>query len=205
MNPAHELFSEERLVEVLAVATTTSAETIVDETVKAVEAFEAGGGRTDDVTVVATRFHGAPVSEVAELKITAKNHLSEIARVITCFEGLAERYKLPVAVNRKTKTIIDEVLNNVICYAYEDGSEQEIVVRLTRTEDEMTVAFEDSGAEFDPLAQKAPDTESSIIDREVGGLGIFLVRKLSDGIHYSRRDSRNVLTVSMRLEQEDTA
>ncbi len=151
------------------------------------------------------RFHGAPVSEVWELKITAKNRLSEIARLVTCFEEFADRHELPVAVNRKTKTIIDEVLNNVICYAYEDDSEQDIVVRLTKTEDEMTVAFEDSGAPFDPLAHKDPDTESGIIDRKSGGLGIFLVRKLSDDINYSRRDDRNVLTVSMRLEQEGTA
>jgi serine/threonine-protein kinase RsbW len=90
---------------------------------------------------------------------------------------------------------LEEILNNIISYAYTDSREHEIKVRLSAQPGEIRAEVEDDGQPFNPLEAPEPDTAKSLEERTIGGLGIHLVRKLMDDIEYKRQGERNFLSM----------
>jgi serine/threonine-protein kinase RsbW len=80
------------------------------------------------------------------------------------------------------------------------GSAPLVEVSLLRAPGSVTMTVEDDGPEFDPLSLPPPDVAASLAAREVGGLGVFLVRKLMDTVSYARIAGRNQLRMSKRLD-----
>ena len=95
---------------------------------------------------------------------------------------------------------IDELLANIASYAYGAGK-GEVTVRLDFEADTRTasITFIDSGIPYDPSGKPDPDVTLAAEEREVGGLGIFLVKKTMDDMAYVRRDGHNVLTIFKRI------
>lgn len=89
---------------------------------------------------------------------------------------------------------IDEVVANICLYAYQQPP-GELTVRVASGQGRFAVDFVDEGVPFDPLTAEEPEISADIADRDVGGLGIFLVRRLIDEVHYRRDGSRNILTL----------
>lgn len=86
-----------------------------------------------------------------------------------------------------------EILANIDSYAYENGGEVEIVT--SRRENRMIIAFRDRGKPFDPMSVASPDITAPLSEREPGGLGIFIVRKLMSDVRYEYIDGQNILTI----------
>ncbi len=129
------------------------------------------------------------------LEIILKNDLTEIDRLNQDFMVFAKKYDLPKAICRKMRLVFDELLNNVISYAYHDQREHLIGVKIGLHDDRLMITIEDDGGPFNPFSLAAPDTELSIEERRIGGLGIHLVRNLMDKVGYQRRIDRNVVTL----------
>ncbi|MDP4025130.1 ATP-binding protein [Methylobacterium sp. NEAU 140] len=92
---------------------------------------------------------------------------------------------------------LDEVLTNIVLYAYGDGQAHEIVVRVEADRTGLTVEVRDDGLPFDPTAAAAPAAlDADLDDRPIGGLGLHFVRTLFDTVAYSRARGWNVLTLS---------
>lgn len=201
MDGKDNLFSEERLVSLLKDAHLDTAENVVNATLSAVRTFETGAEQTDDVTVLAFRFHGSSeASTIVRKQIEIENDLSEIARVTEAFETFANENDIPMPTAMKFNIVFDDLLNNVISYAFRDGAEHQIKVEMKLLGERLTVIITDDGIPFDPLSVEAPDTELPLEDREVGGLGIHLVKSLVDDVSYRRRIDRNVITLTHHLE-----
>ena len=92
---------------------------------------------------------------------------------------------------------IDELFSNVVRYS--GSSNMKLILNVN--EDVLTakLTFIDEGVEYDPLKKTDPDVSLSAEDREIGGLGIFLVKKIMDGVEYKRDGQKNVLTVVKKL------
>jgi anti-sigma regulatory factor (Ser/Thr protein kinase) len=88
----------------------------------------------------------------------------------------------------------EEIVMNVTSYAYPEGSDGFLDVDIQKT-DRITIRFEDGGVPFNPLEQKKPDTNLSWMERRIGGLGIFLIRRKMDDVRYVYEDYRNKLTI----------
>jgi anti-sigma regulatory factor (Ser/Thr protein kinase) len=98
--------------------------------------------------------------------------------------------------------VMEEVVVNVINYAYPQGEPGNIeVCYAIEGPGKLFVQVSDAGREFDPLAKDPPDLRLGLADRPIGGLGIFLVKRIARSIAYNRVDNRNVL--SFRLETDD--
>ena len=95
----------------------------------------------------------------------------------------------------------EEIVMNVTSYAYPDGSEGYLDVEIAKTEDRIVIRFKDGGKPFNPLEQKKPDTKLSWIQRSIGGLGIYLVTKTMDNVHYAYLDNQNVFTIEKLIKQ----
>ncbi|MEE8350848.1 MAG: SpoIIE family protein phosphatase, partial [Rhodospirillales bacterium] len=198
----NQLFSEDRLKKLLQAGKSDDPVATINNTLAAVRKFEGGVEQTDDITVLGLEFHGHSKAAVLEkLQIVIKNQFPEIAAVNEKFGRFADKSGIPAAVAGKFKLIFDDLLNNVISYAYSDDSEHDIEVRMELAGERLTVTVTDDGAPFNPLNMEAPDTGLSLEDRDAGGLGIHLVRNLVDDVSYQRRIDKNILTMVKHLEQ----
>ena len=92
----------------------------------------------------------------------------------------------------------EEIIMNVTSYAYPEDAEGFLDVDIQKT-DRMTIRFEDGGAPFNPLEQEKPDTGLSWEKRRIGGLGIFLLRRMMDDVRYAYVDHKNVLTIEKKI------
>jgi len=131
--------------------------------------------------------------------------LPEIAAVNENFEAFAEEFGVPRPIIMKFNLMFDEVLNNVISYAYSDDGDHDIEVRMELAGERLIVTIADDGVPFNPLSLATPRTDLALEDREIGGMGIHLVRNLIDDVTYHRRIDRNVLTLMSHLQQKDNA
>jgi len=93
----------------------------------------------------------------------------------------------------------DEAASNIIEHAYEGVRDGVLNVSCGVRNDAIIIIMIDYGEPFDPAAVPLPDLKADLSERKIGGLGIFLMRKLMDEVHYeTRRDKSNVLTMSKR-------
>ena len=92
----------------------------------------------------------------------------------------------------------EEIVMNVTTYAYPEGADGFLDVDIQKT-DRITIRFEDGGVPFNPLEQKAPDTNLSWKQRHIGGLGIYLVIKKMDAVRYAYENNKNILTIQKQL------
>jgi len=94
--------------------------------------------------------------------------------------------------------VFEELFANIANYAYPDGNGK-VLIDVFREGTRAVLRFTDNGFAFDPLAKDDPDISLGIEDRPIGGLGIFLSRKLSDSITYKRENEQNILTVEKEI------
>ena len=90
---------------------------------------------------------------------------------------------------------IENMLNNIITYAYSDEDEHNIEIKVELSGDRLTVSITDDGIPFNPFGVETPDTGLSLEERKIGGLGVHLVRKVMDKVSYQRRIDKNVITL----------
>ena len=115
----------------------------------------------------------------------------------------AEELGLPTETNGKLELVMEELVVNVIHYAYPDG-QGELEVHCLMEESlprRFCVRLRDWGAPFNPLASEMPNTELDVEDRPVGGLGIFLAEQMADSIKYERKHDSNVLIFCLDLPE----
>ena len=97
--------------------------------------------------------------------------------------------------NNNINIAVEEVFVNIAHYAYPSG-EGDVFMSLSASPENFVMEFRDSGTPYDPLSRNDPDTTLSAEEREIGGLGIFMVKQLMDGVDYRYEDESNVLTIT---------
>ncbi|MBR1751586.1 MAG: ATP-binding protein [Ruminococcus sp.] len=133
-----------------------------------------------------------------ELTVSAdKDRLDE---VIAFVDGFLEELDCPVKIQMKLELAVEEIFVNIASYAYENG-EGKVHITLDADKDRkaVTFVFKDSGIKYDPLSKADPDVSLSAEQRQIGGLGIFLTKKIADAIKYEYIDGSNVLTIEKSL------
>lgn len=95
----------------------------------------------------------------------------------------------------------EEIFVNIVNYAYGGGPGEVAVVCRQEPAGFLEIEFQDKGKPFDPLRQAPPDITSDAQHRQVGGMGIPLVRAFADHVAYRRNQDRNILTLRKRIKQ----
>ena len=91
----------------------------------------------------------------------------------------------------KTKVCVEEYLVNLISHGFGDSEKHLIHINITRTKDSLYIEMMDDGEAFNPLEVAAPDIEMAAEEREVGGLGIHIIRNYMDELSYESGDQIN--------------
>lgn len=95
---------------------------------------------------------------------------------------------------------IDEIFSNISRYAYSTGEGEATVLLDTESiPGSVSVSFIDGGTPYNPLSTKEPATDLPVEEREIGGLGIYIVKKTMDEIRYDYKDGKNILTIVKKI------
>lgn len=126
------------------------------------------------------------------LEIESKNeNLNLVQNYVSNFmkeNGFNENDKMKVDV------IVEEVFINICSYAY-NGSTGPCVIELKYDENKIIITFKDKGGQYDPLKRKDPDITLEAEDRPIGGLGIYMTKKMMDEVSYKYENNTNILTI----------
>src|SRR3954469_18228958 len=131
------------------------------------------------------------------IKISANVH--EIERLNRLIRQFGELHDLPGRALYAVNLALDEVVSNIVLYGCDGSNDAPIVINMEVRGTELMATVEDSGREFDPLSLPPPDLNAPLDQRQVGGLGIHLMRSLMDAVEYRRHDSKNLLTMRKRV------
>ena len=133
-----------------------------------------------------------------ELTIAAK--VENIEAVTDFVNEQLEALDCPMKAQMQIDIAIDELFGNIAHYAY-NPEIGKATVRVEVIEDPLAVVitFIDKGVPYDPLAKADPDTTLSAEEREIGGLGIYMVKKCMDEITYDYKDGQNILKIKKRI------
>lgn len=104
----------------------------------------------------------------------------------------------PPKIVRNFSIAVDEIFSNIINYAY-SPSKGDAVIRVGIVGNVAKLEFEDSGKKYNPLEKDDPDTTKSADEREIGGLGIFMVKNIMDLVAYRYENGKNILTMEKSI------
>ena len=180
-NKRHEQYSEERMMQELRDERKQglSPRHLVNAMQAGVEAFREGAEQSDDLTMLVVRYQ-TPA-------LIMRNDIEQIPTLSEWIEGLG----IPAELNMPVNLALEEIVSNVMLYAYPHSSGR-VTVEHTAP---LIFTITDSGIPFDPTRQKEADITLSAEERPIGGLGIHLVRQIMDEVQYERVEDKNVLTL----------
>jgi anti-sigma regulatory factor (Ser/Thr protein kinase) len=127
------------------------------------------------------------------------SNAAQLAALSRFLRDFWSEFNLPAAEALNFELALEEVFINVVMHGSDAAKVPSVEVSLTLVDSEVTLSVEDDGEPFDPLSLPAPDVTASLEGRRVGGLGVFLVRRVMDSVSYQRRGTINQLRMTKSL------
>ncbi|MBO6054207.1 MAG: SpoIIE family protein phosphatase [Oscillospiraceae bacterium] len=197
------LFGIERMLAALNADPGASPKEMLQGVRKAVDDFVQDAEQFDDLTMLGLEYRGcsAPESgdgDMAKLELPAKTE--NLPDVLSFLESQLEQLGCPAKALTQISIAAEEIFVNIASYAYgPEGGNAAVLAGPADTPDTVRIVFQDEGTPFDPTQQTDPDVTLSAEERNVGGLGIFMTRKLMDDVKYEYRNGKNTLTLEKRF------
>lgn len=200
-NVQRQFFGLERVKEVLcSVASESKPQVLLQTMTDAVNQFVEDAEQSDDLTMLAIHYMPQEFESVLTETLVMKNNLHEVTRFSAFITSATEKLGIEKSLARQLRLAVEEAVVNVIEYAYPAGKEGDITVKIMSDGNTLRFQIIDAGVLFDPTMKERADTTLSAEDRQIGGLGILLVRELMDSINYERIEGTNVLTLIKNLK-----
>jgi len=130
------------------------------------------------------------------VNVTIRNEITDLATVTEAVDRIGAEVGIPSKTVMQLQVVLDEVLSNVIKYAWPDGGTHEFYVRINVQNGGIEITITDDGRPFNPLDQSPPAPAADGRRPLPGGVGIHMVRQLVDSIEYARFDGRNQVTLT---------
>ena len=157
-----------------------------------VDAFVGDADQFDDITMLCIEFKGS--GRKAEISLTPD--AESVKTVAEFLDTTLEAWDIPMKVVSKLQIVADEIYSNIVRYSQAKNAKVTAVQNGTV----LSLRFEDDGKPYDPTTAAEPDITASAEEREIGGLGIFIVRNMMDSMDYRYKDGHNVLTLLLATE-----
>lgn len=157
-----------------------------------VDAFVGDADQFDDITMLCIEFKGS--GRKAEISLTPD--AESVKTVAEFLDTTLEAWEIPMKVVSKLQIVADEIYSNIVRYSQAKNAKVTAVQNGTV----LSLRFEDDGKPYDPTTAAEPDITASAEEREIGGLGIFVVRNMMDSMDYRYKDGHNVLTLLLATE-----
>lgn len=193
-NSDNELYGTDRMLNVLNRNKNVSLKTLLGEVRKDIDAFVGDAPQFDDITMMA--FSLDNIGRSYDITVTPDE--DSIAKVEGFVESKLKEAKISDKIIMKINIVTDEVYSNIVrC-----SKAKKAIIRCVVSSDYVKLVFEDDGIEYNPLENPDPDITLSAEDRQVGGLGIFIVKKAMDELNYEYKDGKNILSLNKNLNNK---
>jgi anti-sigma regulatory factor (Ser/Thr protein kinase) len=130
-------------------------------------------------------------------ELNLKNRLEDLSLLGRWVDDRAEQLGISQRGSFRLQLVLEEVVTNVIQNAYLDSDEHAILIKLDYQEGAIHVAVIDDGIAFNPLEHPEVSLPGKLEEAQVGGLGIYLMRRYTDACDYQRQDNVNILTMTI--------
>ncbi len=133
-------------------------------------------------------------------ELTIDATLENISTVTAFVDEQLEQLDCPLKTKIQMDIAIDELFGNIANYAYNpEVGVATVRVEITENPLAVVITFIDNGVPYDPLAKADPDITLSAEEREIGGLGIYMVKKSMDDVFYEYKDGKNILKIRKNI------
>jgi sigma-B regulation protein RsbU (phosphoserine phosphatase) len=198
LNGNNELFSNPRLLEAADKYSKHPLQTLLVGIKAEIDAFADGAEQADDITMLALTMHESAKEAAAEMKeLTIAATTENLAAVLDFVNAELERSACPQKLQTQIDISVEEIFVNIAHYAYSPGK-GDVTIRMS-TGAEVVLEFADRGRPYNPLDNSDPDINKPLAEREIGGLGIFMVKKFMDTVAYRTDDGKNILTFRKKI------
>lgn len=133
-------------------------------------------------------------------KLSIENKIENLNKLAEFIENFGEEHELSPKNIFELNLILDELITNIISYAYEDDSDHAIELEINKEKDELKIQLIDDGKEFNPLEKEEVKLDQDLDERKIGGLGIHIVKEKTDEIKYKRESNKNILMLKKKLK-----
>lgn len=186
-NITSELFGEDRLLESLNEKKSLTVKQLCNKVKNDVDRFVGNALQSDDITMLAVKLNCL----LSDDSITVSPDDNSMNLVYNFIDKKLKDLEIDKLISSKIKLVTDEIYSNIINYSGATRAK----VSFCRTDKSIYLTFFDNGTPYNPLATESPDTSLSAKDRDVGGLGIYIVKNTASRIDYSNKDGFNIMTI----------
>jgi len=194
-------YGEERMIELIMNNHMLSPAGIIQHLTLDLNVWMKGVEQADDITLLIVKNKGRKEvdNKTGEtIQIQLLNKLDELKRLAIALEQIWKDWEIPANVIMELNLAVEELFTNIVFYAYDDEKEHAIELEFENPASNcIRIRLTDDGKAFNPLKNPTGDNlVKSLEEREIGGLGIHLVRKMVSHIEYKRLDGRNILLLT---------
>ncbi len=190
-NAQNELFGDKRLLATISESAGLTPDKLLLRIKADIDSFVAQAPQFDDITMLCFTYRGPEKS--APLHVLAK--IEEQGIITTYVDDILDNVGCSPKAKAMLNVAIDEIFSNICLYS---GSKYaDITCKVS--DDVAELVFVDYGKEYDPTQAPDPDVSLSAEDREIGGLGIYIVKKSMDEVRYERKDEKNILIIKKKI------
>ncbi len=134
--------------------------------------------------------------------IELENKMEELDRMVSWLENTAEEWGFQPMLTLNLNLVLEEAFSNIVNYAYTDTNKHLIEIGFEMNDSILTVQITDDGRPYDPTLNKDPDLTLPVEQREIGGLGIYLIKQVMDQVTYERSGNKNRLILTKEITPE---
>lgn len=133
-------------------------------------------------------------------ELTVEATIENVPEVTGFVDEQLEQFDCPGKTKMQVNVAVEELFSNIAHYAYNPGTGSATVrVEMAENPSAIVITFIDNGIRYDPLAREDPDITLSAEEREIGGLGIYMVKKTMDDVSYEYREGQNILRIKKNI------
>jgi len=209
LNVQQELYGEERLRKALnaEIAKELGVRALLPYIRAELEQFSQGAEQADDITMLALTYYaeGTHPAEMnggvrMEKTITVPAQCEQLDVVQGFVNEMLEGVECDPGAVIQLQIAVEEIFVNIANYAYkQEIGTAEVECRVEPGEGRITIRFKDQGVPFDPLAKEDADVTLTAEERDIGGLGIYMVKEMTDGVDYVYENGSNILTIHKKM------
>ena len=194
MNKADELYGEERLLAFFNNSGESSVENITKNLKMDIDGFVADAEQSDDMTMLVLDF----TKKKNEIKMSFPASDEQLDNALDFVEAAVKTAGFPDDEVFRLRLATEEIFVNIAHYAY-SGDVGDADIAVKSDENKLYICFTDRGIPFNPLENSAKNVDVLAESEQIGGLGIFLAKKVSDELIYEHKNGKNILTLIKNL------
>ncbi len=195
-NKSCKFYGENRLLKIFDKAHDKPQDNI-NMVLKSIQKFVKENPQSDDITMLDFAFFGQK-ENLLEIVAT----MNKLGKVVTWLKNDMIKHNVSAKAQFNMIMAAEEIFSNIVFYAYPKNEEGTVKIKTELNDNIYSATFMDNGKKYNPLKNKAPDTKADIKDRSIGGLGVFLAKKVSDTITYAYKDGYNILKIGVYADKK---